>query len=213
MQLQRNNMMIGRYAIYFRSLTDTMLAREKAFFGGHAKQSALHKFAFSKSRKQRPQSDQRRDDESTNAITRLNRVVEKSQNILVKATAVFPFDFFPDSITVDRQKLTVVHRDFFTIKRTVSVQYGDIKNIQADIGPFLASLIITSEHFINNTQTIRFLLKKEALAIQQLVQGFIIAEKEHIDCSTIDDQKLITLLSQLGRGEAGEKVLPMHQPN
>ena len=66
---------------------------------------------------------------------------------------------------------------------------------------------MTSEHFINNTQTIKYLPKRDVLAIQQLAQGFIIASNEQIDLSDIDDDKLVKLLNQLGR-QGSKKPLP-----
>lgn len=215
MHAQQSTIMLGKYAIYLRSLSDARTPPVRRSLLGRDRWSGLdarYELPFAKHRKQvNGATSQQAAEEPKSAIEKLEGVVEKSQNILIKANAVFPFDLFPDSITVDRQKLTLVHRNFFVVKQTVSVQYGDIKNIQADIGPLFASLTITSEHFINNTQTIRFLPKKEALAIQQLVQGIIIANKEGIDCSEIDDQRMVELLNQLGRGEAGEQVVPPPQ--
>lgn len=211
MQAIRNISILGKYAIYARALSDVIIEHRKAFFGrssphvSHSIPSMKHKQQHETEKSS--QSEEPNQSAKAKALHKLEGVVEKAQNILIKSTAVFPFDLFPDSITIDRQKLTVVHRNFFSVKQTVSVQHSDIKNIQADIGPLFGSLTVTSEHFINNTQTIRYLPKKEVLAIQQLVQGFIVAHNESIDLTDIDDQKLVKLLNQLGRGEAGERVV------
>ncbi len=134
-------------------------------------------------------------------MEKLKTVVANSQQVLGRSKAIFPFDMFPDSITVDRQKLTVVHRAFFNIEQTVSVEHKDIKNVTADVGPIFGSLTITSEHFANNTQTIKYLPKKEVREIQRLVQGFISAYKEKIDMSGIEETELVALLDELGKGE------------
>lgn len=72
------------------------------------------------------------------------------------------------------------------------------------IGSLFGALVITSEHFINNTQTIRYLPKKDVLALQQFVQGCIVTQKEDIDTSKVDDRTLVKLLDRLGCGEAEE---------
>jgi hypothetical protein len=200
---------LGMYAIYFHSLTEAITQRRKDYFWRNISKSRERLRAHDPNEKtwSAHRSVLNNPDKPIHTFSKLEAVVKKAQNILVKSTAMFPFQLFPDTITIDRQKLTVVHRDFFTTKQTVSVQFSDIKNIQADIGPFFGSLTVTSEHFINNTQTIKNLPKQEVLKIQQLVQGFIIAHKENVDLSEIGDHKLVELLNQLGRGEAGEPVI------
>jgi hypothetical protein len=139
--------------------------------------------------------------EESNSEEKLKYMVEKSQVVLMKASAVFPFDLFPDSITIDRQKLTFVHRNFFNQEKTVSVPLADISNVQADVGPLFGTITVTSEHFINNTQTIRYLTRKEVLELQRVLQGMTIAHKEGVDLSTVSEEELLPLLQQLGKGE------------
>lgn len=76
----------------------------------------------------------------------------------------------------------------------------NIKNIQADTGPFFGSIVITSDHFINNTQTVNWLKRHEAEEIQCLVQGIMVAVKEQIDISKIETEELKSLLKNLGEG-------------
>ena len=217
MRSVRKQTILGRYAIYLGSLSETVVGRQRTIFGGRfggrrSKAAALRDNEMLTGAKLEPAGEpevtaKQDGDEQEKGVDKLESVVNKAQNILIKSKAVFPFDMFPDSITIDRQKLTVVHRNFFNVKQTVSVQHCDIKNIQADIGPFLGSLTVTSEHFINNIQTVKYLPKRDVLAIQQLVQGFIVANSQNIEMTNIDDKKLVELLNQLGRGEAGEKVV------
>lgn len=140
------------------------------------------------------------------STSELEEAAKQSQHILIQADAIFPFDLFPDTITVDRQKLTIVRRELWKTKQTVSVAHNGITNIQADMGPLFGSLTVTSGDFMNGTQTIRYLRKRDVLAVQQLVQGLILAQKEGIDTNAIeDDQTLLRLLDKLGRGEAAER--------
>lgn len=142
--------------------------------------------------------DQKPDGKSE--LERLKGVVNKTNTPLKRVSGVFPFDLFPDSITIDRQKLTIVNRQFIGIHKTVTVPVADIKNVQANVGPVLGSVIVTSEHFVNNTATVKFLRRKDALEIQRLVQGIMIALKENIDINAISKNQLLDLLSNLGKG-------------
>lgn len=138
-------------------------------------------------------------------------VLEQAQNVLIESKAVFPFDLFPDSITIDRQKMTVIHRQFFGIRQSVSVSLSDIKNIQANLGPIFGSITVTAENFVNNTQTVNFLPKKDVAEIQKVIQGFIVAHKENLDTTGMDDETLLQVLDSLGRGDSSDKAKLINQ--
>lgn len=139
--------------------------------------------------------------------SRLEKIVKQSQDILIHTKSVFPFTLFPTHLTIDRHKLTIVYREFFRFEQTVSVPIEDIKNIQADAGPFFGSLTITSDLFINNTQVISYLKRNDVRRIQQLVQGAMVALKEKIDISKVDTKDLCRLLTDLGAGHAPTGIM------
>jgi hypothetical protein len=144
-------------------------------------------------------------DEENKDLAKLKNIVNESKNILVQAKAVFPFNLFPDIITLDHHKLTIVYKKFFGIQESISVPIENIKNVQANCSPLFGSLTITSDHFVNNTQEVNYLWKKDAQEIQRMVQGAIVAHTEGIDLTKIDAKDLKKLLNDLGKGEASEK--------
>lgn len=131
---------------------------------------------------------------------KLYDVAIKSHDILFSANSVFPFTLFPDTITIDREKVTIVHRLFFRVAKIVSVRIHDLLNVEADVGPFFGSIHLTSRYFLNNPESIHFLWRGEAARVQRLLQGYIIAQQEKIDCSKIEKNELCLLLDDLGRG-------------
>lgn len=133
---------------------------------------------------------------------KLRAVVRESHTILAKAHSVFPMQLFPDRLNIDRHKFTIIHRQFFGVEQTVSVPIENIKNIEADFGPFFGSITVTSDLFINNTQTVHFLWRRDAKMIQKLVQGAVVAQREEIDLNKIDVKQLRTLLIDLGSGHS-----------
>lgn len=133
---------------------------------------------------------------------KLRDVVRESHTILAKASAVFPLQLFPDRVNIDRHKLTIIHREFFGIEKTVSVPIENIKNVEADFGPFFGSVKITSDLFINNTQTVHYLRRSEAKMLQKLVQGAVVAQREAIDLNKIEVKQLRKLLIDLGSGHS-----------
>lgn len=145
-------------------------------------------------------------EKSAHEEKKLRQVVEESQDILAQTKTVFPFTPFPTKVTIDRHKLTIVFRKFFRVEQTVSVPIEDIKNIQADVGPFLGSLTITSDLFINNIQRINYLPRPVVKEVQKLVQGAMVAIKEGINITKIDCVQLKKQLSDLGEGHTSESL-------
>lgn len=129
---------------------------------------------------------------------KLERAVRESCEAIIEVKTVFPFTLFPNTITIDRHKLTLTYRSFFNAEESISVPIPNLKNIQASLDPFFGSLVITSDHFVNNTQEIKFLKREDAKEIQRLVQGAMIANTEKIDVSKVEVPQLKKLLHELG---------------
>ncbi|HET7827345.1 MAG TPA: hypothetical protein VFK97_00560, partial [Candidatus Saccharimonadales bacterium] len=51
----------------------------------------------------------------------LAELTEKSLDVLYEATTVFPFTLFPDTLTLDREKLTIANRHFWQSATITSV--------------------------------------------------------------------------------------------
>jgi hypothetical protein len=127
-------------------------------------------------------------------------ITEKAQDILFTADTVFPFTLFPDTITLDREKLTVVQRFFFRVAKVITVPITSMISADANVGPFFGSVHMTSKYFIDNTHTVNFLWRHDAEEVHRLMQGFIIAQEKNIDVSDIDMEDLKALLRDLGHG-------------
>jgi len=140
--------------------------------------------------------------ENFTATEQLMDITTGAQESFFEAKTIFPFVLFPDTISLDRQKLTIIHRDFFRSARIASSQVKDIMNVEASIGPLFGSLTLTSKHFLNNTQTINFLKREDIVKAQRLIQGFMIAYRAHIDIDNIDKEQLTVLLNDLGRSNS-----------
>lgn len=133
----------------------------------------------------------------------LKNVGSTSHEILFRARTIFPFDFFPDTITFDREKITIVQRVFVLTARIISVPVRDILSVQLNVGPFFGSVMITSRYAsANKTYDINFLTRMQAFKLQRLLQGYIIANERLIDCRAIPLPQLKRMLMDIGRGLA-----------
>jgi hypothetical protein len=130
----------------------------------------------------------------------LPELTQKSQDVLYEATTVFPFTLVPDTITLDREKLTIANRLFWRIANITSVPVGEIMSAEVVVGPFFGALHLTFRFFANNERTISFLPRGDALELQRLIHGYIIAHRREIDVSSVGKDELIKLLTELGQG-------------
>ncbi|MGH7157432.1 MAG: hypothetical protein ACREGG_05000 [Candidatus Saccharimonadales bacterium] len=127
-------------------------------------------------------------------------ITEKAHDVLFKADTVFPFTLFPDTITLDREKLTVANRFFFRTAQVVSVPVSSVLSVEATVGVFFGSISMTSKYFVQNTHAVSFLWHSQAIELQRLLQGFIVAHDKKIDVSEINTEDLCVLLKDLGQG-------------
>lgn len=127
-------------------------------------------------------------------------VTEKAQDVLFEADTIFPLTLFPDTITLDREKLTVATRLFFRTAKITSVPVSSISAAEADVGPFFGSVQISSKYFVQNRYSIQKLTRGDAMILEHLLQGFIIAHERDIDLTDIEKEDLLILLEDLGTG-------------
>lgn len=132
----------------------------------------------------------------------LQQAVQQGREVLASATTVVPFTLFPDTITVDREKITVTRRTFFRGAEVVTVRVEDVLNVTADVGPFFGSLKITTRFFDSSKPyAINFLWRKDTFRLKRILAGYIIAMQKSIDCSAMETDALAELLDELGRAD------------
>ncbi len=160
----------------------------------------LSKMKFVKSLQElagKPQKDQNTRD--------LASVLERSNQVLVQANTVFPLTLFPDTVVLDRTKLTVVKRTFFLSEDVMSIRIEDILNVSATMGPLFGSITIatrvmsSTDHF-----TIKNMWRDDAQRMSHMIQGYVIARHNNIACDHLSFDELVHTLKELGH-ESGRR--------
>lgn len=129
---------------------------------------------------------------------KLYKEARQAGEVLFSATNKKPLSLFRDTITIDREKLSITYRTFFKTAKVVSTPLDDIEAVDADVGPFLGSLRITSSFFVNNTRYVRRLARKDAEVAQSILQGYKLAKEKDINLAKINKEELVLMLCQLG---------------
>jgi hypothetical protein len=130
---------------------------------------------------------------------KLFQAAKQVSEVLYQAESVFPLTLFPDTITIDREKLSISYRVFFRVAKVVSTPLDDIESVDANVGPLFASLRITSKFFVNNTRYVKYLTRDDALKIQSIMQGYKLAKEKDVDLTKINKDELVMMLIKLGQ--------------
>lgn len=141
--------------------------------------------------------------ESSEAKQAINKIVGLAHEPIFQATTVFPFTLFPDTVTIDRTKLTVTHRVFFKVAEIVGINIEDILNVTPNVGPFFGSILVHTRFFDpDKPYAVNYLKREDALKIDRIMHGYSIALEKGIDASSVPTKELAEMLDKLGH-EAG----------
>lgn len=131
----------------------------------------------------------------------LQDAIRGSNQVLTTATTVFPLTLFPDTLTVDRAKLTITKRQFLWSAEIMSIRIEDVLNVTATCGPFFGSIEISSRIPNAESYWVHNFWRKDALRIKRITQGYVIALQRGIDTSSLSTQELAAMLDKLGEDD------------
>lgn len=145
-----------------------------------------------------------------NAAQKVDEIVLRSNNLLIKLTAVFPFDFFPSVITIDANKITIIDKNFFASETVTTILLEEMTDVVVQSNFFLARIVLTYSHHPLQpiTYAVANLWKKEALRAQEIIQGLLVLRlAEGIDLSKLQPEEITKELSRIGKTH--EKLLAL----
>lgn len=130
---------------------------------------------------------------------RIRRLAEKSRQIVIQVSAVFPFDVFPDTIIVDINKVEIIHRSFFMTESVLRLLYADIRTVIVSSGPLFSALMIETSLYPKNIDPIGYLHRADAIRTCRIIMGLVMCEREKIDVTRISTVHLAHYLEEIGR--------------
>jgi len=144
--------------------------------------------------------------EKSEAKKEVNKIIGLAHEPIFETKTVFPFTLFPDTVTIDRTKLTVTHRVFFRVAEVVGIRIEDILNVTPNIGPFFGSILIHTRFFDpQKPYAVNYLRRNDALKIERIMHGYSVALENRIDCASLPTNELAEMLDKLGRESPSEK--------
>lgn len=132
---------------------------------------------------------------------KFDNLVNRSQQTLYEIKSVFPFDFFPNTLTIDIDKITVKFKQFFSSVEIRSINISNISQVYVDSGPLFATMYVADQVIVDESSRMRipYLKKDEAMKARRIIQGLIIAKKSEIDLNNINDEDMLEKVEELGR--------------
>lgn len=134
---------------------------------------------------------------------KLDSLVEQSRRVLFTTRTIFPFDFFPDIIQIDENKVDIIERIFFFSEQVFPIAITDIRNVTVTTDLLFASLTIEIRGYETNPGQIKFLQKYAAAKIRRLIFGLMQCKKQDIDLTSIPVKELVPKLEQIGAAVKG----------
>jgi len=145
---------------------------------------------------------------TSNQKSSLQQLVDQSQKVLLTITSIYPLDWFPDTLTVDENKVNIIRKELFGMENIHSILIEDITNVTVGKGFFTATLeIVDSTNYrFPETYRIKHLNVKKALLARRLIQGLIAAKRQGVSLADLTSEDVLNQLENLGRarGENGE---------
>ena len=137
---------------------------------------------------------------ATQSAKALKHAIRDSEEVMAQASTIFPLTLFPDTLSIDRAKVTVTKRHFFRIAETTSFRIEDILSASSAVGPFFGGVKIITRVMNKEQETeVGPFWRDDAERMKRIIHGYIIAKQRAIDTSQLDTRHLSQLLDELGQ--------------
>ena len=127
----------------------------------------------------------------------LEKLAKKSRFKIFHAQSIFPFNFFPDSITIYTNKINVVHRDMLSFQN-FPILIGDIKTSIDSGGIIYATLNVEVVGYEQNPPPIKRLSPQDAATARKYILALLEAHREGIDFEYLSKEECIKYLDEIG---------------
>lgn len=138
------------------------------------------------------------------AEAQIRDIARKSRQILFSTKTVFPFDFFPDTLTINANKIDVVQGNFFLSHQITSIPLKDIANVEIQTALFFATLRIINIRYPMNPTILNYLKKEDATRAKNIIDGLLVAVSQGADVASIEPEKLLPQIEEAGKSYVEE---------
>jgi hypothetical protein len=133
---------------------------------------------------------------------KLNELIQKSRKPLFEMSTIFPFDLFPDKLSIELDRVNIYHRNFLETGEVRGIAMSNIGEVVIGLSPFLTTLRIIEERIgPESTHTFKPVWKEDAVKARRIITGLIIANKEGIELTIFKPEELAKKAEDLGKSQ------------
>lgn len=139
---------------------------------------------------------------------KLENISQRHDFEIIRATGVFPFDLFPDTIIIDTTKITLVRKQMLATEQIITIPLKDIADAHVQTALFLASVTFAYMPHASSPgmlkpeeETIACLRREDAIRIKNILKGVLIAIAEDIDLAKMSPEEVANILEKFGHSE------------
>ncbi len=145
---------------------------------------------------QRAKED-RPEDKKDTTKSEINKLKNKSKRTLLHIKGRFPFDFFPDEIIVDEEKITIYQSYFIKSFAVKTIILDEVEDVECEFTLFLGTLVL---YIKGEKDPLRIgaLTVSDATKAKEIILGRILLKKEGIEPDTVEEKQLSDVLSTIG---------------
>lgn len=126
--------------------------------------------------------------------------INRANEVLFEFETLFPFDFFPDKIILDRFKINVIKRDFLGSERITTIPLSGMIAVKVNTGPLSSQMIIKDpeqgEVHVENVPT------DAANHFRELVEGIVVGIRQGINFLGMSREEVISSAQNWGAVQA-----------
>lgn len=138
-------------------------------------------------------------------VQKFQTIIQAENAPVLHIKAVFPFDFFPNEVIIDKTKVTIVRKYFFWTRQITTILIADILNVTVNHSLLFGALSIADRFFAADPFVINYLWKQDAARAASVIQGMVLAAKEQIDVKKIPSETLAQHAEEVGMPEVGRE--------
>lgn len=134
----------------------------------------------------------------TTEMNKFEKTLEASKGILFQTKSVFPFDFFPNEIVIDENKVDLIYGLFFFSREVFSISIKNINSAGSSSNLFFGELSIELEGYNENPKPIKYLWRKDAIKARRIINGLITLNKQNVNIARLNIVELKKKVEEIG---------------
>lgn len=131
---------------------------------------------------------------------KMDMLVEKAQNPLLRIKTAIPFNPFPDEVVVDINKVDIIYREFFGSQQVHSILIENISDVLVETSPFFATLKLIHTYYEEPIE-VSYLKNHEASKAKKIIEGLVVAHKNNIALENLESEDLIEKMETIGAAD------------